>query len=321
MNLICWNARGLGNPRSFRELRRLIAEKDPTLFFLSETKMRATKCKLWKSILRFTGCFMVDCKGKSGGLILFWKNLADVSIKSYSMGHIDCVIQESGNLWRFTGFYGQPDASLRHFSWDLLKRLKSLRELDGIPWLVGGDFNEICYESEKLGGNRRPIPQMQAFRDTLEVCELQDIFCHGDAFTWVNRRRTENLVFERLDKFEGSLNWRLLYPTAHASSMEFFHSDHRPICMKLTSAHSQGSAKKAFSRTTFRFERFWLTEEDCGEIVQMGWGEGNHSIPLPTRILQCKESLQTWARAKFQNIPKRLKEKRSLLNGLRTSKK
>lgn len=72
MNIICWNARGLGNPRAFRELRRLIAEKDPILLFLSETKMREAKCKMWKSILGFTGCLMVDCRGKSGGLTLLW---------------------------------------------------------------------------------------------------------------------------------------------------------------------------------------------------------------------------------------------------------
>ncbi|XP_073049618.1 uncharacterized protein [Primulina eburnea] len=168
---------GLGNPRAFRELRRLIAEKDPTLLFLSETKMRETNCKHWKIMLGFSGCFMVDCKGKSGGLAMLWKELLNVSIKSFSSGHIDSIIQENGKGWRFTGFYGQSDVSLRHFSWNLLGRLKNMDVYTDLPWLVGGDFNEICYDSEKLGGIRRGASQMQAFRNILELCELQDIYC------------------------------------------------------------------------------------------------------------------------------------------------
>lgn len=40
MSCIAWHARGLGNQRAFIELKRLVAEKRPSLFFLAETKMR-----------------------------------------------------------------------------------------------------------------------------------------------------------------------------------------------------------------------------------------------------------------------------------------
>lgn len=80
------------------------------------------------------------------------------------MGHIDCIIQEAENIWNFTGFYGQPDASLRHFSWDLLRRLKGMSELRDLSWLGGGDFNEICYKSENLGGNKHASSQCRLLR-------------------------------------------------------------------------------------------------------------------------------------------------------------
>lgn len=136
---------------------------------------------------------------------------------------------------------------------------------------------------------------------------------------WVNRRRTENLVFERLDRFVGGLNWRLLYPIVKVSSLDFFHSDHRPICLQLTSSYPQRRTKHLASTTMFRFERFWLTEADCGEVVELGWGAHDLNIPLRQRILSCKEALQTWARTKFQSIPNKIKERRALLNDLRTS--
>lgn len=319
MSLIIWNARGLGNPRAFRELRRLVAEKDPTLLFLSETKMRGSECRIWKNRLGFSGSFMVDCIGRSGGLALLWKESVDVILKSYSIGHIDCVIKDSGNEWRFTGIYGHPQSSLRHFSWDLLRRLKGMNELRDLPWLVGGDFNEICFDTEKIGGNKRPPSQMQAFREALEVCELQDIYCYGDPFTWVNRRSAENMIFERLDRFVGNLQWRLLFPAARAFSLEFYHSDHRPIHLVLKNSFAQRSSNTINSTPLFRFEKLWLTEEDCGEVIKRGWETNVHGT-LFERISSCKNELQAWANQRFKNIPKQLKDMRAQLNKLRNSR-
>lgn len=42
--------------------------------------------------------------------------------------------------WRFTGFYGNPDASLRHSSWTLIRRLFGMYEFQDVP-IIGGDFN------------------------------------------------------------------------------------------------------------------------------------------------------------------------------------
>lgn len=69
----------------------------------------------------------------------------DITIRSYFPGHIDCIIKEGMKEWRFTGFYGNPIASLRKFSGQLLRRLAGLQELKHLPWLVGGDFNEILF--------------------------------------------------------------------------------------------------------------------------------------------------------------------------------
>ncbi|MBA0699400.1 hypothetical protein Goari_001041 [Gossypium aridum] len=50
-----------------------------------------------------------------GGLSLGWKGDLLVSLKSYSINHIDVNIEESGGLpkWRLTGFYGAPKARER----------------------------------------------------------------------------------------------------------------------------------------------------------------------------------------------------------------
>ncbi|XP_075523988.1 uncharacterized protein LOC142556413 [Primulina tabacum] len=173
MSFIVWNARGLGNQRAFRELKRLDAEKDPSLLFISESKMRDYQCRWWINSLGFFGMFTVSCQGRSGGLILLWKAPLDVTVHSYSSDHIDCMVKLFEKCWRFTGFYGNPNASNIHLSWELLRRLSGIQEFIGVSWLVGGDFNEICLDQEKLGGNLRPLHQTQAFWDALDECTLR----------------------------------------------------------------------------------------------------------------------------------------------------
>lgn len=73
--------------------------------------------------LGFDCCFCVPCTGKSGGLILLWNKISDVSIDSFSSGHIDAVVKYQLGMWRFTGFYGNPIPSKRQASWELLRRL------------------------------------------------------------------------------------------------------------------------------------------------------------------------------------------------------
>lgn len=111
-----------------------------------------------------------------------------------------------------------------------------MQELAGLPWLVGGDFNEICYDGEKSGGNPRPYQQKQAFRDTIEACSLQDLHESGELFTGVNCRSSKDLIFEWLNGYMGTFEWRMLYPAARALSLEFFHSDHHPILLELGAA-------------------------------------------------------------------------------------
>lgn len=53
--------------------------------------------------------------GQSGGLPLLWDKDTNVIVHSFSKNHIDANVQLKGSdfLWRFTGFYGEPDSSGR----------------------------------------------------------------------------------------------------------------------------------------------------------------------------------------------------------------
>lgn len=82
------------------------------------------------------------------GLSIGWNRGHLVTLKSFSKNHIDVEIQEKkGNpRWRFMGFYRALDVRDKAMTWDLLRRL---RRNNSLPWLVGGDFNDILFANKK----------------------------------------------------------------------------------------------------------------------------------------------------------------------------
>lgn len=97
-----------------------------------------------------------------------------VNLLSYSFNHIDVEAQLPGEdlLWRCTGFYGIADHSQRWRTWNLLRHLAAQRQL---PWIVGGDFNEILTNDEKSGGYDRGPHLITQFREALQDCSLSDV--------------------------------------------------------------------------------------------------------------------------------------------------
>jgi exonuclease III len=116
MKIMSWNCRGLGNLRTVRELSRLTKQKKPAMVFLMETKLHKTKMENVRCKVGYPNMFVVDRIGKSGGLALLWNDEISVSIQNFSRRHINGVIENLGGVenWKFTGFYGHPDAAKRH---------------------------------------------------------------------------------------------------------------------------------------------------------------------------------------------------------------
>lgn len=84
MICLCLNVRRLGNHGTFLVLRQLVQCDSSDLIFLSETKLTLAKAESICVELKFHGCFLVACRGKSGGLLLLWRDSINVTIKSFS---------------------------------------------------------------------------------------------------------------------------------------------------------------------------------------------------------------------------------------------
>ncbi|KAL5779809.1 hypothetical protein ACOSQ2_010546 [Xanthoceras sorbifolium] len=269
----CSKSPRLGNPRALAALKKVLRSSSPDLVFLCETRLRGVWAEQIKRKLGFENGFHVNCEGKSGGLILLWNNLWDVEIKSFSKSHIDSFVRmDDGNCWRFTGLYGCPHQNLRRDFWELLKRLKMGSSL---PWLCGGDLNEILVSSEKLGGTNRLVSGMNDFRNALDFCNLDDLGFRGPLFTWSNKRVEAANVQERLDRFLANQQWKYLFPGALVENLDFLFSDHRPILLNL-----QGSRRKDIRR----------------------------------KLKSCASHLEVWSRSIFGSLRKYISEKHEALN-------
>ncbi|XP_024196188.1 uncharacterized protein LOC112199393 [Rosa chinensis] len=179
MNVLSLNCQGIGNPWTVKALKGLVSLNIPNLVFLSETRCTEDEMVEVRQQLGWKFCFSVDCRfvprrktkgvSRAGGLCLLWDEDVAVEVQSSSDSHIDVVVGESSDpkRWRFTGFYGQPKVENRHLSWTLLR---TLRLHGNLPWVIGGDLNEIMSTADKEGGVVRHIRQILGLVEALDFC-------------------------------------------------------------------------------------------------------------------------------------------------------
>ncbi|XP_042962521.1 uncharacterized protein LOC122296792 [Carya illinoinensis] len=290
MKHLAWNCRGLGNPRTVRELHLLVKEKSPDIIFLSETKCRRERIEKIRDRLKYACSFSVDSRGRSGGLAFIWKEGVEADLDSYSQSHISLLINASNSSLKrtLTGFYGQPITAKRSESWDLLRLIHSRIQT---PWLCMGDFNEIMYQDEKFGFGTRPFKQMEEFRLALVDCGLMDTGFIGSIFTWCNKREGLDLTKSRLDRALINEDWENLFDINQTHVLPGQCSDHNPLLI-----HSVNSKQEVvLKRRLFKYEVAWGNREGCKELIKEVWRqrifEGTKLKDTRARLEGCREKL------------------------------
>lgn len=106
--------------------------------------------------------------------------------------------------------------------WTLLKRLASL---SSVPWVCFGDFNEILWPCEKVGGNDWKVSMMKNFQDAIRDCNLMDLGSKDQS----NKRYGHCLIEERLDHFLGNKEWSNMFLETATKTLETWTLDHNSI--------------------------------------------------------------------------------------------
>ncbi|XP_059310982.1 uncharacterized protein LOC132062424 [Lycium ferocissimum] len=129
---------------------------------------------------------------------------------------------------------------------------------------VGGDFNVISSEEEKLGGLPVSFNEVADFNHCLSSCGLQDLGYVGSTYTWWNGRTEEACIFKRLDRMVCNDKLLDVLPTMSVSHLIKKGSDHSPLELEcLTTAE--------VIIKPFKFLNFWVQHESFQEVIKQNW--------------------------------------------------
>lgn len=145
-----------------------------------------------------------------------------IRILNFSKYHIDAWVNDLCHS-RITLFYGSPSANMRRQSWILLRNLASLNVT---PWIIFGDFNEVCFSWEIKGNKIRGEWQMRQFREVVEESNLYDLGFQGHQYTFSNRRMGSWETKARLDRAMACGDWIANFPKANVDHINTPTSDH-----------------------------------------------------------------------------------------------
>ncbi|XP_060210739.1 uncharacterized protein LOC132637704 [Lycium barbarum] len=158
--------------------------------------------------------------------------------------------------------YASCDAGERRMLWDSISQVSNPFDL---PWLVGGDFNVISSEEEKLGGLPVLYNEVATFNHCLSSYGLQDLGYVGSTYTWWNGRAEEARIFKRLDRMVIHL------------------------------------IKKGSDHSSLELECSTTAEE----IIKQHWRidfEGNPCTKFHHKLKKVKNALRSWSKNTYGNI-------------------
>jgi exonuclease III len=311
MKILSWNCQGLGNPRTVRALKKLLAIQQPDIAFIMETKLLENQFHCFNNYKDTYTFHIVNCSvtggGRAGGLALLWKHCnVNLEIKNYDLNYIDVLISSTmcKISWRATCIYGYPQAHNKYLTCRLINDLSCVNNCSNSSWLVFGDFNLVLTNEEKSGGNPIEPNITTSFRNTLCHCDLQDLGFKGCIYTWTNNQQGDQIIHSRLDRFLATSDWILNFPNYTNTHLVRYKSDHHPILLEFSNTTANRfNNKQGYIK---RFEQVWTTDEQHRSIVMNAWHKYQGS--LDQHLNHTLSALHSWGRKTFGIIPRKVKE-------------
>lgn len=232
----------------------------PRFIFLSEVKCNCVdKIQTLVKCIGFDHFEFVPARGKSGGLLLVWRNSINIHVIVSNDNYINSLVfdNSSDDPWQMTNVYGPPLPHYRYQFWEDLDRIRN--SFDG-AWMVIGDFNAVLSSEDKVGGKLVASSSYGGFKKMINDNGLIDLGFEGYAFTWNNRRGGLANIQERLDRGFSNDKWKLQFPNASVTHLIACCSDHKPLLITTRSSHDN-------IPRPFKFESMWTTHQETAIII------------------------------------------------------
>lgn len=156
------------------------------LVVLTETRLQQERAQTVAERLIYDGWVAIETRGYCEGILMLWHTeILDVEVVGMSEQEIDAIIEvkDTNISFLFSAIYASPRIEERRL---LRCNLEEVTAAHSMAWVALGNFNEVLYESEKLGG--RPICQARAqeFSEVLNTCSFSYLGFIGPRFRWSN---------------------------------------------------------------------------------------------------------------------------------------
>ncbi|XP_071699063.1 uncharacterized protein [Rutidosis leptorrhynchoides] len=155
MKIVSYNLRGFcsGKECKVGDVKKLIRSEKPSFLALKETKKHLVNFQWIQSLWGSTECDFIQQEmiGKSGGQLLIWdKKMFEATdvIKIDRVVGKRGVLKNNGLILIVLNIYGPHEDSKKETLWDSLSNLLSRK--DDEIWVLGGDFNEVRNQDERL---------------------------------------------------------------------------------------------------------------------------------------------------------------------------
>jgi hypothetical protein len=295
MNQLAWNCQGSGGKlvsSKMLHLLRLVTSTQAKLIFISETRNSTiTKHSL---INRFNmeDAHIVPSQGISGGLWFLWHHEVKVSVESSSQNLIlaSCTYKQTMFKFGLICMYGDPYHQNTSTIWATVQAFVVNYHGHGMPMLCIGDLNNIMSASEKHGPLPANLNRISNFCCMVKNCGFFDLGYNGPAYTWTNKRFTTNPTYQRLDRCLANAEWCSAFPTTSIYHLPMMRSDHSPILAVLESNRTK-------TRKPFRFENYWLLEQDFKQVAQRSWSRSQRR-PFHQKLSYLASDIKVWRKSK-----------------------
>ncbi|GMJ07534.1 hypothetical protein HRI_004422600 [Hibiscus trionum] len=286
VSVLTWNVRGLGKAEKFRAVSQGIFKSKAKIIFVQETKLVTINTRLSKRLMgkNFNELAFAPSSGASGGLFTMWNSDFLKVDKTILQDRLIAVIGRMGRKQMKIGLINiyAPNAGGERKRF--LEKVLDLIQTSNVPFIVGGDFNEVVSNEERVGVSKaQDAPNFLA--EFIVKGEFIDLPLSGGKFTWF--RGGKNLAASRLDRFLIAPEVLLAFPCLTQSSKPRGLSDHNPIVLQEDRPKYEGRPFKWFS--------YWAEDEDYKEKVRSTIdGRGDRDIGLILKDV--KVLTKKWAR-------------------------
>lgn len=306
--LFGWNVRGFNISNHRSSFKNWFKSNEPIFGGLIETHVKQPKhIKFINELL--PGWSFVENYDFSelGKIWVMWHPTVKVDVISKSLQMITCdVLLPDTKSWIVISVvYASNDEVTRKALWQELRGSHSHQRIQGKPWLVIGDFNQVLHPNE----HSKPINlnvngSIREFRDCLLDSDLADLTYKGNTFTWWNKHQ-EDPVAKKLDRALVNDLWGTFFPSSFAVFGEPDFSDHASCGIVLNPSTQR-------QNRPFKFYNFLLQNSNFLPLVESHWYStnvrGSAMYRVSKKLQSLKKFIREFNKGNYSNLEKCVSE-------------